>query len=181
MVGQAISNQIRIVPIPGACAAISALAASGLETERFLFIGFLPKKSQAQRKLLRELSTEPGSLVFYESPHRVGKTLRNMAEIFGSRKAVVVRELTKVYETFRRDDLHALADHYKDGTRGEITLLVAGNKASQPVLGKEIQDLIDALRQGQALGASQIAHLLSGLSSLDKREIYRLASHQEKN
>jgi 16S rRNA (cytidine1402-2'-O)-methyltransferase len=176
LVAAAIEKGYPVCPIPGPCAAIAALAASGLATDRFVFVGFLPRKLGALRAALEALAAEPGSLVFYESPHRLGETLELLAEVLGPRPAVVVRELTKIHETFDRATLPELAARYAQGARGEITLLVAGaqGEGARPVQG-EIQALVSALRRGQALPPGEIARLVAAVTGLGKREIYQLA------
>lgn len=117
---------ITVVPIPGASATMAALSASGLPTDEFTFAGFLPAKSGKRRERLTELKAERRLLVFYEAPHRLAATLRDMADIFGPREAIVARELTKIYEEFNRGLLPALVEKYSDTpARGEVVVLVA--------------------------------------------------------
>lgn len=133
-----------VVPVPGACAAIAALAASGLPTDRFRFIGFLPPKSGARRRALSELAGADETLVFYVAPHRVEAVLGDMVEAFGDdRPAVLARELTKTYEELRRGTLDALRDD--TGTvRGEVVLLVGGAPERAPEAG-ELEAVVAAL------------------------------------
>ncbi len=168
-----------VVPVPGPCAAISALAASGLPTDRFLFLGFLPRKKGALNKLLDEIRTEPGTLVFYESPKRLWGTLKNLHEKLGPRKALVARELTKVHETFDVGTLKELAIRYEAGAKGEITIVVHGYTASDPKANVEMRgldELVAALRSSRPMSSSQVATMLSSLLQLNKKEIYKLAS-----
>jgi len=125
LVSLALRHGIQVLPLPGACAFVAALAASGIATEEFTFIGFLPSRPTERRKRLRALATEPRTLALYEAPHRLLDTLEDALEILGNRPAVVARELTKVYEEFLRghlDDLLAAAR--AKPPRGEITLLI---------------------------------------------------------
>jgi 16S rRNA (cytidine1402-2'-O)-methyltransferase len=121
---------ITVSPIPGACAAVAALSAAGIATDRFFFEGFLPAKSAARQARLRELVDVSATLVFYEAPHRILETLADLVVVFGAdRRATLARELTKTFETIRRDQLQALyAWVMADGNqqRGEIVLVVAG-------------------------------------------------------
>ncbi len=181
LVATAVERGLQVVPVPGPCAAVSAVAASGLPSERFLFIGFLPRKRGALGRALADLAGEPGSLVFYESPRRVGKTLAAMAEAFGPRRAVVVRELTKIHETFDRGTLPELAERYADGARGEITLVVAGAAGPSLAGADDLRPLVEALRAGQRLPPSRIAALLAPLTDLPKRDIYALACQDEED
>lgn len=177
----ALEQGLRVVPIPGPCAAICALSASGLSSDRFVFIGFLPRKPGALRRCLEALDAEPGSLVFYESPKRLGKTLSALLEVLGDRQAVVARELTKLHETFERGSLSELGERFQQGARGEICLVVEGcvSKAQQatramPQAGLEA--LVAALRSGRRLPASHIAKLLAPLAGVDRKQIYRLVA-----
>jgi len=123
----AIENQIPIVPIPGSSAVITALSVSGLPTDAFLFRGFLPHKSKKRRDLLKELENVRETLIFYESPHRISETLRDLLEILGDREIVLTRELTKVYEEIIRGKAGDILNQVGDRTlKGEITLVVSG-------------------------------------------------------
>ncbi len=113
--------------VPGPTAAVSALAISGLPPARFVFEGFLPRKSGERKRRLEELREEQRTLVFYESPHRIEDTLADMSEVFGPRPAAVARELTKMHEEVRRGTLNELLDGARSvAPRGEIVLVVGG-------------------------------------------------------
>ena len=125
LVRAAIENDLPVVPVPGPSALIAAVIAAGLPTDEFFFGGFLPARSNARRARLNELRSVPGTLVFYEAPHRLAETLKDALEILGEREAVVARELTKLHEEIKRDRLSGLAEHYaKEEPRGEIVLLI---------------------------------------------------------
>jgi 16S rRNA (cytidine1402-2'-O)-methyltransferase len=126
-------HHIPVVPIPGPSALVAALAASGLPTDEFLFVGFLPPRSGARRKALDALKIEPRTLIFYEAPHRVMETLADAADILGPRPAVIAREVTKIHEEFLRGPLPELLETArKRAPRGEITLLIgAGDPQTQ--------------------------------------------------
>lgn len=126
LVQAALEGGHKVVPVPGASAVAAALAASGLPTDTFLFAGFLPSRDGQRRSRLRELAKVPATLVFFESPHRLGAALRAMAEELGMRDAAVCRELTKRFEEIRRGALETLAAYYEAGeTKGEIVVCVA--------------------------------------------------------
>lgn len=128
LVRAAIENDLTVVPVPGPSALISALIAAGLPTDEFFFGGFLPARTNARRTRLSELRAVPGTLVFYEAPHRLAETLKDAHEILGEREAVVARELTKLHEELKRGRLSELARHYVDEEpRGEIVLLIDRN------------------------------------------------------
>jgi 16S rRNA (cytidine1402-2'-O)-methyltransferase len=131
----AIESQLPIVPIPGSSAVITALSVSGLPTDAFLFKGFLPHKSKKRRDLLRELENVRETLVFYESPHRISETLRDILEMLGDREIVLTRELTKVYEEIIRGKVSEILNQVGDRRlKGEITLVISGKtrKVSWP-------------------------------------------------
>ena len=135
LVRAAIENEIPVVPVPGPSALISALIAAGLPTDEFFFAGFLPSRSNARRTRLGELRAVPGTLIFYEAPHRLAATLKDAHEILGEREAVVARELTKLHEEIRRGLLSELSKQYEnEEPRGEIVVLIDRN-----VIGATIQ------------------------------------------
>lgn len=132
LVSLSLRHGIKVVPVPGASAFVAALAASGMPTEQFLFVGFLPSRQSERRKTLRALAQEPRTLVIYEAPHRLLDALEDALEIFGNRPAVIAREVTKVYEEFLRDHLEGLVETVrKKAPRGEITIIV-GTSDGQP-------------------------------------------------
>jgi 16S rRNA (cytidine1402-2'-O)-methyltransferase len=127
LVRAAIEAGIHVTSVPGPSAVVTALAVSGLPTDRFTFEGFLPRKGGERRSALGALAAEPRTMVFYESPHRLAEALVDAAGAFGAdRSAAVCRELTKTHEEVRRGTLGELAEWAGEGVRGEITLVVAG-------------------------------------------------------
>jgi 16S rRNA (cytidine1402-2'-O)-methyltransferase len=140
LVRAAIENEITVVPVPGPSALISALIAAGLPTDEFFFAGFLPARGNARRARFEELRSVPGTLIFYEGPHRLAATLKDAYEVLGEREAVVARELTKVHEEIRRGRLSKLAADYADKAdiRGEIVLLIDRN-----VLGAALSEEVN--------------------------------------
>ncbi|WP_225048133.1 16S rRNA (cytidine(1402)-2'-O)-methyltransferase [Lacticaseibacillus kribbianus] len=149
LVAAAIEAGIPVVPLPGANAATTALIASGLPPQPFMFYGFLPRKASEQKAALTALATQPQTVIFYESPYRLAKTLTSMAAVFGDRPAVLARELTKKFEEFARGTLLELADWAQDNARGEFVVMVgpapAVEKAPSTVpLPEQVQARIDA-------------------------------------
>ena len=123
----AIENQIPVVPIPGPSAVITALSVSGLPTDAFLFRGFLPHKSSKRRGLLEDLREVRETIIFYESPHRIHETLKDIADILGDREMVLARELTKVFEEVLRGRVSEIQSRITGkGVKGEITLIISG-------------------------------------------------------
>jgi 16S rRNA (cytidine1402-2'-O)-methyltransferase len=130
LVRAAVEAGVRVSAVPGPSAVLTALAVSGLPVDRFCFEGFLPRKAGERAARLRALVDEPRTMVFFEAPHRLGRTLAAMAEVFGpDRSGAVCRELTKTYEEVRRGGLAELATWAADGVRGEITVVVGGAAA----------------------------------------------------
>ncbi|MEH2361382.1 16S rRNA (cytidine(1402)-2'-O)-methyltransferase [Nostoc sp.] len=177
LVKACIEAGIPVVPIPGASAAITALSAAGLPTDRFVFEGFLPSKSQQRQQHLESLQTESRTLIFYESPHRLRDTLQDLAEVWGSDRQIVLgRELTKLYEEFWRGTIaEAIAHYTQREPQGEYTLVVAGIPASQPQLTEE--ELKAELKQliSQGISRSQASRQLAKFTSLPRRQLYQLA------
>ena len=166
-----------VVPIPGASAVIAALSASGLPSDRFIFEGFLPAKSQARRTHLEGLQSESRTIVFYESPHRLRATLQDLADVLGGdRKTTLARELTKLHEEFwRGTTAEAIELHTKREPQGEYTIVVAGAEVvkvvlSESALRSELQSLLD-----QGISRSDASRQLAQQTSLPRRQIYQLA------
>jgi 16S rRNA (cytidine1402-2'-O)-methyltransferase len=147
LVRAAIENEVPVVPIPGPSALISALIAAGLPTDEFFFAGFLPARPNARRARLGELRSVPGTLIFYEAPHRLAATLKDAYEMLGERETVVARELTKLHEEIRRGRLSELTSHYEndENARGEIVVLIDRNVIADPTAAKTTQLSIAAL------------------------------------
>ncbi len=169
---------IKVIPIPGACAAICALSVSGLPTDRFVFEGFLSAKKSAALEKLKILSTEPRTLIFYEAPHRIEKTLELMIEVFGGeRDACLARELTKLFETIRKDNLINLQNWLKENAeqrQGEFVILVSGVKENK-VVGAEIDlnHLLSILLS--ELSVKQAVEIATKVTNQKKNKIYQLA------
>jgi 16S rRNA (cytidine1402-2'-O)-methyltransferase len=150
LVRAAIENEIVVVPVPGPSALITALIAAGLPTDEFFFAGFLPSRTSARRARLAELQSVPGTLIFYEAPHRLAATLNDAYEILGEREAVVARELTKLHEEIRRGLISNLAADYTEKTdiRGEIVVLIDRNViGAAPSESVNIARLVDQYEQ----------------------------------
>jgi 16S rRNA (cytidine1402-2'-O)-methyltransferase len=166
-----------VVPIPGANAAITALSAAGLPTDKFVFEGFLSPKLQQRREYLEQLKAESRTLIFYESPHRLRATLQDLAEVFGEeRQIAIARELTKLYEEFWRGTLTAACQYYQQKEpQGEYTLVVAGIPTSDGQLSiSQIKTELEKMI-AQGITRSQATKELAKLTSLPKRQLYQLA------
>lgn len=161
-----------VVPVPGASAVLAALTASGLPTEHFLFQGFLPRKAGARDARLADLALRSETLVFFESPRRIGATLARLLAVMGDRDACVAREVTKLHEEFVRGPLSELASRFADGARGELTVVVAGAPAGRAA--KSEAELDAAIRAGVSAGRGprELAAELASAYGRSRREIY---------
>ena len=173
LVKQALAAGHRVVPIPGPSSVVTALSASGLPNESFFFAGFLPQKEKARRDRLDEVSAIPGTLIFFESPHRLPQSLRDMAEVLGARDASVCRELTKTFEEFRRGTLAELADHYaeNDNVKGEIVVCVAPPPDAEALAGEALDDLLRQL--GDTLPTAKAASEAARRTGLPRKDLYQ--------
>ena len=175
LVQAAIKKQIKIVPVPGASSLISALVASGLSADKFIFYGFLPKKTSELRKLFENVKFETKTQIFFESPKRIKKTLLTIQEDFNSnQKIVIARELTKMYEEFYRGKVSNLSEIILNTSnkidKGELVILIEGANEKyeidyhlEEILFKELKPLL-TLRQ--------ISKIIAKISSKNSKEIY---------
>jgi 16S rRNA (cytidine1402-2'-O)-methyltransferase len=170
--------QIPTIPIPGATAAITALAGAGLPCDRFVFEGFLPSKTKERRDRLNWLKNETRTLIFYEAPHRLKQTLEDFASYFGQERAIVLaRELTKIHEEFWRGSIKDAIAFYASGRepKGEFTLVLAGAKTTENLILSEAElkiELRHLIEQGMT--RSQASRQLAQLTHLPRRQIYDL-------
>ena len=172
-----VENQITVVPIPGPSAVVAAIAASGLPCDRFVFEGFLPVKGAVRKARIEALKTEPRTAVLYESPHRIVKTLTDLAAVLGPDRAVTLaRELTKRYEEFWRGTLGEAIEHYTMTVpKGEFTVAIAPTPQTTAVLSEaeivtELQHLI-----AQGVSRSEASRVIAQRTSLSKRDIYQIS------
>ncbi|WP_415902916.1 16S rRNA (cytidine(1402)-2'-O)-methyltransferase [Neptuniibacter sp. QD29_5] len=168
----------KVVPVPGCVAFIAALSAAGLPTDRFIFEGFLPHKSSGRKQQLKGLVDETRTLIFYESPHRILASLKDMQSVFGGERVVgIARELTKTYETIHVDKLDAVIEWMEADSnqqRGEFVVLVHGieNKGAAELDAKALEVLDILLAE---LPASQAASLAAKITGLKKKVLYQAA------
>ncbi|MFV2023117.1 MULTISPECIES: 16S rRNA (cytidine(1402)-2'-O)-methyltransferase [unclassified Micromonospora] len=180
VVGAALADGLRVDPLPGASAALSALVGSGLPANRFLYVGFLPRKSAARRTALTELAPLSATLIFFEAPHRVVEMLADVREVLGDRPAALVRNLTKSREEWLRGPLsqvHAdLAG--RDEVKGEITVVVEGIRRRESTNGGGVgaggldPDRVIELLLGAGLDTRTVRSLTGQLTGLARNEVY---------
>lgn len=177
----AIKEKIRVVPMPGASAAICALVASGLGTERFAFEGFLPGKNKERKALLEELAPEKRTIILYESPHRIMKTLKDILDHLGDRQMTLAREMTKLHEEFYRGTVSgALKAFEEDKPRGEMVLVIKGasesvkkNARDKDMLAAKFHDKMKELTE-LGLHKNEALKTAAGELGIPRNEAYRL-------
>lgn len=183
---QAIDNNIRVTPLPGANAALSALICSGLDTTTFTFIGFLPKTAKKRREILASLQSHDRTMLFYESPYRLTDTLAELTEVFGAeRQAAAARELTKKFEEFIRGSLGEIVAHFSvNQPRGEFCLVVEGFSGETAVeVPVESVNPYELVCQLIAEGMDKKAAIreTSVRLNMGRRDVYKLVLEQEDN
>ena len=166
---------IAVVPVPGACAAVTALSAAGLPTNSFTFAGFPPNKEGKRRTFLASLAQAHGTLVLYEAPHRLAATLADIGAVLGQRRVVVARELTKLYEEFLHGTPAELTQLVQEGhERGELVILIAqADEDTQPEGPNPEERLLTALHAGHSV--KEAAALVAAATGLPRRELYAQA------
>ena len=160
-----------VTAVPGPSAVLTALAVSGLPVDRFCFEGFLPRKTGERRRVLADLAGERRTMVFFEAPHRLAASLTDLAEAFGAgRPAAVCRELTKTYEEIVRGDLGELAEWATEGTRGEVTLVVAGAEPAHTSAADHLDLIAERVARGERL--KTVCADVAAASGLSRKALY---------
>jgi 16S rRNA (cytidine1402-2'-O)-methyltransferase len=179
LIQRAIAEGIPVVPLPGPSAVITALMAAGLPTEAWLFIGFLPAKRAARRKELEKLKGLPYTLIFYEAPHRIQTTVKDLLEILGDRQAVLAREMTKVHEEFQRASLSKFQQWLEERPiKGELVLMVAGASqlemiVEQPAQAFDVYEEALKLMRSENLDLKVAVKTVAKRRGMSKNEVYR--------
>lgn len=183
LIGAVIDQGGRVEPLPGASAILTALVGSGLPTDGFVYVGFLPRKDKARREFLTELQDERRTIIAYESPNRLLDTLRVVQATWGERPLCVARELTKIYEEFFRGTPQQALAHYTDHPpRGEIVLVLAGAPAGDEAewdVERVRSELATLLADGEPL--SKAAKSIAQRSGWNKRDVYALGTSDPDN
>lgn len=176
LVEEAIKNDINVSTICGSSAFINALVSSGLDTSRFFFNGFLSAKESISKQELDFLKSKKETLIFYESPHRIGKTLKNMLEVLGDRKAVIARELTKINEEYIRGTLKELSEIDEATLKGEMVILVEGSTATEDISDSEISAKVEYFIK-KGLSKKDAIQVVSDVYSINKNRIKELFNY----
>jgi len=164
-------RQIPVVPIPGPSAVTTAVTVSGLATDRFLYLGFLPRKAGSRKNLLESIANESGTIVVLEAPHRLPVTLKAMLDILGDRRIAVCRELTKAHEEVFRGKISQAIERFAE-PRGEFTLIIEGNKeAGKPLLTEDIEKQLHKMRLSGVTAREAIARVASE-TGISRKELY---------
>jgi 16S rRNA (cytidine1402-2'-O)-methyltransferase len=181
LVRDAVAENILVVPLPGACAAVAALAASGLPTDNFTFAGFPPSRQGKRRTFLSDKNALPGTLILYEAPHRLIQTLSDIREVLGERQVIVARELTKIYEEFIRGNASEVIAAVSQGiVRGEVVILIAPGEAA-PEEAEPLESVLQRLMADGTLSIKDIAKQASLISGVSRSEAYAEALRLRKD
>ncbi len=180
LVRDARAEGLPVIPVPGPSAVVAALSVSGLPTDRFLFVGFLPARSGARRSALRDLAAAPETLVFYESPLRAVSALEDMTQILGDRPAFLCREATKLHEEYRRGSLSELRSDLagRKEVRGEIALVVGGATAPAPA-STETPEALFARLTAEGRPRREAVKAVARTLGLSARDVYRRVLREE--
>ncbi len=171
LIEKAVAEGISVVSVPGPSALIAAVSLSGLLIKEFGFIGFLPSRKAERRKALTDLGLERRALVFYEAPHRILETVEDMLELFGNRKAAVVKEITKMHEETLRGDLAAILSMLNERTiAGEYVIVVEGSKKEDVSFEDALNEVRSLMKKGR--GRKEAAKMISEQYGLSKKELY---------
>jgi len=178
LVQAALAASFDVRPVPGPSAPITALTVSGLPTDSFLYLGYLPHKSSERHNRLNEVSEQPFTLIFFETPHRITDSLEDIHSTLGNRRICVAREMTKLYEEYWRGDVSGAIEHFgsKDA-RGEFTLVIEGKTKEENTVWTE-EELTQAIKKELEGGKStkEISAALAEQSGWNKKEVYALVN-----
>ncbi|MBE0426899.1 MAG: 16S rRNA (cytidine(1402)-2'-O)-methyltransferase [Nitrospirae bacterium] len=172
IIRKAIEEDVQIVIIPGPSAFVAALSLSGLPTDEFVFIGFLPSKKGQRQKFLKDLSLEAKTLIFYEAPHRIIATLMDMEEIFEERKAVIVKEITKIHEEVLRGSLSEILKRLeKSKISGEYVIILQGKRNGKRIINEDIISEVRSLLK-KGFSRKEAVKKIADEYGISKKELY---------
>lgn len=175
LIGFAQDENIRVIPIPGPSAVITALSVSGFSADRFLFCGFMPARENQRRKFMESLKDEEITIVFYESPMRFLASLKTLQEVLGDREIVAARELTKIFEEIKRGKISEFIDS-KIKIKGEITIIIrGGQKAPVTLTDEEIIDKLKSFSKNKQLSLRDAVTEVVNQTGISKKNVYNLA------
>lgn len=174
IIKKAIEEDIKIVPIPGACAMINSLICSGIDTKEFTFLGFLPLNKKLRKSKLEEIKSEHKTVIIYEAPHKLESTLKDLKEVINNRKIVMAREITKIHEEFIREDIDSIIERAK-GIKGEIVLIIEGSNAetNENELNRLSIEEHYKYYENQGFDKKEIIKKIAKDRNVNKNEIYK--------
>ena len=173
IIKKCIEEDIRIIPIPGACAMINALISSGISTREFIFLGFLPLNKKSRKEKLKEIEEINKTIILYEAPHKLKNTLLDLKEILNDREIVLARELTKIHEEFVRENIDILIEKAEE-LKGEIVLIIEGNKqVRENKLNELTLEEHYKFYESQGLNKKDIIKKIAKDRNVNKNEIYQ--------
>ena len=180
IVKEAIKNNIEIIPIPGACAFVNAIIASGLNTKQFSFYGFLPMNKKLRKKAFENILKENKTIIIYEAPHKLQKTLQDILENIGDINCVIAKELTKIHETFFRGKISELINNF-ESPKGEYIILLDLNNTVKEENDFENMSVEDQYKfyKNQGIEKKQIIKLIAKNKKVPKNDIYKLFLDRE--
>lgn len=178
IVKEALKSNIQVIPIPGACALINGLIASGIDSKEFCFLGFLSLNKKVRKEKLEEIRNENRTVILYEAPHKILNTLEDLQEILGERQVVLARELTKIYEEFIRGTISEILKKYQK-PRGEHIIIIEGNKLKKEDIKKDLLKCISIQEhykyyQEKGLQKNEIIKNIAKDRNVTKNDIYKL-------
>ena len=173
LVQEAIDHQINIIPLPGATAIIPALTASGFNTESFLFLGFLPLTNKHRKEKLALIKNSIHTVILYEAPHRIKRTLTELSEYIDNRRICLAREITKIYEEFIRGNIQDIVTNFNIKEKGEFVIVIEGNMRSEQIDRTEINQYIEELL-GQGLSSKTIAQMVANRFMISANSAYSM-------
>jgi 16S rRNA (cytidine1402-2'-O)-methyltransferase len=175
LIGFAQDENIRVIPIPGSCAVVTALSASGFSADSFLFCGFMPARENKRRKFMESLKNEERTVVFFESPMRFSDSLKSLQEVLGDREIVVARELTKIFEEVKRGKISEFIAG-KTKLKGEITIIIqCGQKAPVTLTDEEIINKLKSFSKNKQLSLRDAVAEVVSQTGISKKKVYDLA------
>lgn len=179
LVTKCLENKIKVIPLPGPFAGVTALAASGLSTERFTFIGFLPKKQNEKIKVINEFKLYKNTLLIYEAPHRLEKTLLDLYTTLGNRKICIAREITKEYEEFLYLTLKEAIAYYKNNKAiGEFTIIIEGSSKRIEMSEEKAIKILKELKN-MGIDNKTAIKITSKVLNINKNKVYDLVLEKD--
>jgi 16S rRNA (cytidine1402-2'-O)-methyltransferase len=172
LITAAIKEGIPVVPVPGASAVLAGVVVSGLPTDQFIYLGFLPRKNQERRRFLQAIEDEPRTIVFFESPHRLLRTLKDVYDVLGDRRLAVCRELTKIYEEIFRGKVSQAIEHFAV-PRGEFTLILSGKVEQKPVVDEHVITRLQELHT-KGYSARRAITEISQTNGIPRNKLYQM-------